>query len=165
MTPFRRAKTLRNLLTALGVGQFNATMVIPILFMAPATTDPRQPATIMLVRHLQRAMWALGAKIDDTGYLDEPTTEVIEQLLGAGWMNRPWSDTVNAVVTARQNKLKLATPAPVALPPEDFGPQATSGMGLFEFLPSVPGGALTYLAGAGLLYYFLTKQRRAQTGP
>lgn len=158
MTPMRHVKTQRDLLVALGIGQFNATMIIPMMLTQPATTDPKSPAIIMLVRAIQNQLYVMGAThLDNTGYLDMPTAEYLDELLGPQWINRQWADVVRAVVTARQNNVQLRPPAVATEAPIDYGPQA---QGAFDFLPAVPGGALTYVAGAGLLYYLWTKRKR-----
>lgn len=145
--------TARTLLTDLGVGNFNATMIIPFIFMMPATTDPRSPAIMMMVRHIQRALYAMGSRVADSGFLDRTTADNLETLMGAGWLNRTWADVVSTVVAAKRARVKLAPTAPG---PEDFGPEP---VGMFDFLPDVPGGLLTYAVGAGALYYFLKRKR------
>ncbi len=144
--------TLRDLLIKLGIGHFDATMIIPFMFMAPATTDPRQPSILMLVRHIQRQLHAMGSQVAESGFIDRMTAHDLEALVGPGWLNKPWAEVVVAVVNARASRVTLA---PVPAGPEDFGPEP---VGVFDFLPDVPGGLLTYAVGAGALYYFLRKR-------
>ena len=64
MTPSPHVeRTGRNLLSSIGIGQFNITMIIPYLFIAPATcpTDPRSAQTLMMVSHIQAVLNQLGA--------------------------------------------------------------------------------------------------------
>lgn len=152
MTPMFRAKTLRDLLVTLGIGHFNATMVIPIMFTQPATTDPKQPGVIHLVRALQANLHRRGFDVDSTGYLDSKTTAALDELYGSGeWVNLTWADVTNRVLSA-QRMYQIPAPAGTDVLPEPVG--------AFDFLPDVPGGALTYVAGAGLLYYLWKKRKR-----
>lgn len=129
MTPLRPAKTQRDLLVRLGIGHFNATQIINYMMTQPATTDPKSPPIMLMVREIQKNLFAMGAPIDNTGYLDEPTTACITFLFGgdSSWPGRTWSQVVSAVVTARQNNVRF--PSAEARPPVDFGPQATGGFG------------------------------------
>lgn len=160
LTPLTRKHSLRDLLLALGIGHFNATLIIPIMFTQPGTTDPKQPAVIMLVRQIQRNLIAMGAGIQPTGYLDRATAACITQLVGdESWINGTWSRVVNVVVAARDANVAFA-------PDADAGPLSVEGeavdLGSADILPPVPGGALTYLAGGALLYYFWKKRKRSR---
>ena len=156
ITPRTRPKTLRDLLVAFGIGQFNATMVIPIMLTQPATTDPKQPAVILLVREIQKHLYAMGYEVDNTGYLDEVTAHGISRITGGPhWVNRTWQEVVTKILIARQSGYQFAPAEADA--PVDLGPQRS--VGAFD-LPAVPGGALTYVAGAGLLYYLWKKRKR-----
>jgi hypothetical protein len=150
-----RPKISRELVSAIGIGQFNATMVIPFLLMAPATTDPKSPPIMMLVRHLQMQLTAMGWPGEQTGYLDMPTAAALERLVGPGWMNRTWSQVVGNVVSARKNHVSLA---PIATQVITYtAPEAT---GAFDFLPDLPGGTMTYVALGGLAYYLYKNRKR-----
>ncbi len=154
-------KSARELVTALGIGQFNATMVVPFMLMAPATTDPKSPAIILLVRALQRQLYAMGSPLPETGYLDDATAACFERLVGPGWMNRTWSQVAGHVVSARRGR--------VSLRPHQFpvivggGHQALAdappATGAFDFLPELPGGTMTYVAIGGLLYYLHKRKK------
>lgn len=144
--------TARTLLTDLGVGNFNATMIIPFMFMAPATTDPRSAPIMMMMRQIQRHLYAMGSRVADSGFIDQTTAANLETLMGPGWLNRPWADVVTAVTQAHASHVRLQATPPQ---PDDYGPEA---VGVFDFLPDVPGGLLTYAAAAGALYYFLRKR-------
>ncbi len=147
--------TARALLRAIGIGDFNATMVITYMFIAPATTDPKASPVILLVKHLQTMMRAMGSKLRVTGYLDNATAAAIEQIAGPGWEQRPWSDTVQAVLNARENGTTWRDDPP---PPPNYGP---SGMQLGSIsLPDVPGGFLTYGVLAVVGWHLWTKRKR-----
>lgn len=155
MTPLHPAKTQRELLVKLGIGQFNATQVIPFMMTQPATTDPKSPAILLLVREIQKNLFAMGAPIDNTGYLDQPTAACLTQMFGhEGWINLPWFEIVRAVVTARQNHWSFAAPA------VNFDPQPVMmPVGGFD-VSSVPGGKLTIAAAAVAAYYLWKKRKR-----
>ncbi len=92
-------KTARDLLTQLGIGGFNATMIIPYMFIAPATTDPKSAQTILLVQYLQRALYGLGATdVPMSGRLDRETAMALLQVAGPNWERMTWSGNVAAVL-------------------------------------------------------------------
>lgn len=145
--------TGRNLLIQLGVGDFNATMMIAYLFVSPMTTDPKSPMIILMVKALQKKLNALGANLIVTGYLDRPTAAALTGLFGTDkWTSWAWSDVIASVVKApiRDISIKEVPPAtkyPIA---------ATGDMPLG--LPDVPGGLLTYAAAGAALYYFMRRK-------
>lgn len=145
----------RDLLRAIGIGQFNATMIIPFMFIAPATTDPKSPSIILVVKHLQIMMNEMGAALPVTGYLDNATATAIETIAGPGWEQRSWADNVQAVLRARTKGITWREDPP---PPPNYGP---SGMQLGSVgpLPDVPGGLVTY-GIAGFLAWKWWKSRK-----
>lgn len=146
---------LRTLLQRLGISNFNATAMIPVLLIAPAITDPKSPQIMMLVIALQNALNARGAGVPPSGYLDVQTAQALERVVGPQWEIRPWFQTVEAVL-ARGRGVDM-TPVHV-VDHEDGAPMAVGS--ILDALPSVPGGMLTYAAGAGLLLYHLFAKRR-----
>jgi len=147
--------SIRALLRSIGIGDFNATLVIQSMFIAPATTDPKSASTILLVQHLQRILNRQGAKIRETGYLDHATAGAIQAVAGPGWEQRPWADTAQAILLARDTGQTWRDDPP---PPPNYGP---TGMPL-GFLPDVPGGMLTY-GIAAVVAYHLWKQRKGKS--
>ena len=148
-------KTLRQLLSAIGLGQFNATMVIPYMMISPATTDPKAGQVILLVQHIQRELYALGATgVAVSGYLDHPTAAALTDLMGPGWEGAPWSTVVQAVVSGRQNGTRLQGAARAA----PSGARLIAVGGPLDFLPDVPGGLVTYGVAGYLLYRHFTKR-------
>jgi hypothetical protein len=141
------SNNMRDLIARIGIGQFNATMVINMMLVAPATTDPKSPPVMLLVKHIQKALTTLGYAVPTSGYLDQRTAEVIEHVCGRGWESRPWSDTVKAVVIASSAPKTVVTTVKPA-------------MGALPSLPDVPGGKLTYVAAAAAALYFWNKKRR-----
>ena len=147
--------TARDLLKALGVSDWNATLVIQYLWMNPATTDPKAPPIVMLVEHLQQALIAVGGDaahgVQLTGRIDDPTYAALEALV-PGWLYQPWSKVTKAVVDFRDSggTFKVGPVSIVAQP--------MSGMPLG--LPDVPGGVLTYVAAAAVGWHFYKKRKR-----
>jgi hypothetical protein len=145
----------RELVRALGIGNFNATMIIQYLFIAPATTDPKSAPVIMLVKAIQKKLIAMGAKIAPTGYLDNATAAAIEVICGHGWEQRPWADLVQNVLQAQRTGATWRD-EPELVP--NYGP---SKMQLgFVSLPDVPGGFVTYGLAAVVAYHLWKKRKR-----
>jgi hypothetical protein len=146
-------QTSRDLLSAIGMGQHNATQAIPYLMIAPATTDPKTPMVINMVRHLQQLLYQMGATdVANTGYLDAPTGAALLQIVGPNWERMTWGANIQALLGARDRGMNLSPP-PVAVPM----PVAVSDP--LDFLPDVPGGIVTYGLAAYLLYRHFTKRR------
>jgi hypothetical protein len=152
-----KTKNARELLLALGIGQFNATMIVPYMFVAPATTDPKSAQTILIVQHLQKALYDLGATdVPQSGRLDAATAQAMERVAGANWERMSWAANVSAVVSAKEAGVSLRAPPA----PRVRGTPVAVG-GVFDFLPDVPGGLVTYAVGALVLYRHLTRKARA----
>jgi hypothetical protein len=144
--------TSRNLLTSLGIGDFSATMIIPYMMIAPATTDPKSAQIILLVRQLQRELYRMGAtSVPNSGHLDPPTASALRQIVGPDWERMSWADNIVAVLAARDQGRRLSSGVP-----DDSAPMATSGLG---FLPDVPGGLLTYAIAGIVAYHFWKKTK------
>ena len=138
----------RELLTAIGVGQFNATMIIPYMMIAPATTDPKASQVMVLVQHVQTALRGLGADVAITGRVDPATARALRLVSGPDWERMSWAANVQAILGARQQGMWLGAPS-----------AAVPMSGLTDSLPSVPGGLVTYAAGAAIAVYFLFGRR------
>jgi len=148
--------TARTLLTQIGMGQFNATQAIVWLFTQPATSDPKQPAVILIVSALQRQLNRMGAGLNETGYLDLPTASALTTIVGDRWETLTWADNIKAVISARDAGLTIAQPDLQPVGSDDHA--AYQELGLFG-LPDVPGGIVTYGVAAYLLYRYLKKRR------
>jgi hypothetical protein len=146
-------QTSRDLLNAIGMGQHNATQAIPYLMIAPATTDPKTPMVINMIRHVQQQLYQMGATdVVNTGYLDAPTAAALLQTVGPNWERMTWGANIQAVLGARDRGMSLSSP-PVA----ESMPVAVSGP--LDFLPDVPGGIITYGVVGYLLYRHFSKRR------
>ncbi len=152
--------TSRDLLKALGITDHNATTIIQYMMIAPATTDPKSPQIIMLVRALQAVLFRLGATdVQNTGALDFQTARALRMVAGDNWERMPWAGNVSAVLSARDIGMRL-TPAPTdVVAPVAGVPVAVSGP--LDFLPDVPGGLITYAVAGWLIYRHFSKRRSA----
>ena len=158
MTPDRN--NVRVLLKELGIGDFNASLVVKKMFIAPATTDPKMPAVMILVAAIQDNLNAIGAGLERTGYLDVPTAKVLTAVVGPGWERMMWCDVVAHVLAARKSGGQIGTPMAHAytLPP---APDVSfAGIPILDSLPDVPGGLVTYGVAAFLIYRHLKKKKR-----
>lgn len=119
--------TARELLLSLGIGQFNATQIIPFLEIAPATTDPKSPPVILLVRALQSALYEMGAVgVSNTGYLDRPTADALARITGPDWERTSWGGNVQSLLGHRKLGTRFTPPilrgdppGPVTVPMSD----------------------------------------------
>lgn len=154
-------KNARELLTAIGIGHFNATMIMPYMMIAPATTDPKSAQTILMVQAVQRALYAMGATdVPLSGMLDVPTARALASVVGPNWQRTTWGGNIAAIIAYRDGggRIRASSPAAAALP-ELGQPMAVSGT--LDFLPDVPGGLFTYAVGAFLLYRHIKRKARA----
>jgi hypothetical protein len=134
----------RELLTRLGVGQFNATMVIQFMFIPAATTDPKSPPVMLLVRTIQKRLSDLGYSVPQNGYLGEETAKALDYAVGPGWEKLMWGDVVKGVLTAP------------AAPRVRARPEQYTSVGALD-LPVSPYVAIGAAAAA---YYFLIHKKR-----
>jgi hypothetical protein len=157
--------TVRNMLLELGVGDFNATMAIPYMFIAPRATDPSAVQLIVVIEQIQQALGAMGAPgIVPNGSMDDATGNALATLLGPEWIAMPYYEIIRSVVAAERANYQFVTPATTAVPGVAV-PMSGLGDTLSAIpdaigLPSVPGGVLTYGLGAYLLYKHFKKARR-----
>jgi hypothetical protein len=127
--------------------------------IAPATTDPKTPMVINMVRLVQQQLYQMGATdVANTGYLDEPTATALLRVTGPNWERMSWAQNIQAILGAQQRGMSLASPLVSA--PDDAMPVAVSGP--LDFLPDVPGGLITYGVVAFLLYRHFTKRGSAR---
>lgn len=149
--------TYRELLLELGIGNFNATQVIPYMEIAPATTDPKSPPVIIMVRALQQVLFGMGAyDIQNTGALDAPTAAALARITGSGWERVSWGGNIQSVLGARRLGMRLSSDDVVS---NDVVPIKIPMDG---FLPDIPGGMLTYgILGIGAYLWYRSSQRRS----
>lgn len=145
---------VRDVLLRMGIGDFNATMCIPIMFMGPAQTDPDLTPVKLVTKAMQRIMQSMGAQIGAWGRIDQQTADNLSALAGPHWSENPWFELCTRLLDAQKSGLRfhpvLSSDNPVEL----------SGMGLLPELADVPGGLVTVALGLGAAYYFFKHQPR-----
>lgn len=153
---------IRALLLEIGVGDFNATMAIPYMFVAPRTTDPAAVQLLVVVRQLQKELLNMGVTdVVPTGVLDQVTGKALEQVCGPEWLAMPYYEIVRCVVKAKQAGHTFIQASAYTGP----GPEATEGWtDVFNIqppiLPAVPGGIFTYGLAGWFLWKHFKKPRR-----
>lgn len=136
----------RQLLLGLGMGNFNATICIQYMFLAPASTDPAMPSIILMTKHLQLGLKAAGAdSVAVTGQIDVPTATALAKLVGPEWNHVTWFSLFTATIEAKRSR---------AL--EEHG--GDLDLGIIPDLPEVPGGMFTWAAAAVAAWYFLIRK-------
>lgn len=146
-------RDVRAILHELGIGDFNATMIIPLVFMAPAQSDPDMTQVKLLTKAMQRVMQQMGAaQVIAHGRIDQATADCLHALVGPAWNGVTWFDLAKRLILARRRGEKFT-------PTSDPAPWSTKlgGLGLLPNLPDVPGGLVTVGLGAYLLYRHFTK--------
>lgn len=145
----------RAALNEIGVGDFNATLVIPIMFMGPAQTDPGMTQVQVLLKAMQTTMQRMGADhLVATGRLDRATASCLQAIVGHDWLERPWFEIVDGLIVAKRAGQRFRrTYGDV----DGSAPVELSGLGLLPNLPDVPGGIVTVAIGAFLLYRHFKK--------
>lgn len=142
----------RRLILELGIGDFNATMILPYMFMGPAQTDPMMASVRLMTAAIQRQMITMGAAwVKPTGVIDELTAHCLHVLVGPHWNEVTWQEIITALLDAKKSGRKFAKPYTSSMP-------TLSGIGLPD-LPDVPGGLLTYGIVGYLLYRHFKKGR------
>lgn len=137
----------RELLLGLGMGNYNATIAIQYMFLAPATTDPAMPSIILMTKHLQLGLRAAGATdVAVTGQIDEPTASALSKLVGPEWNHVTWYALFIAVTNAKRQRTL-----------EERGGRLD--LGIIPDLPNVPGGMFTWAAAAVAAWYFLFRKK------
>lgn len=136
----------RELLLALGVGHYNATIMIQYMFLSPSTTDPAMPSIILMTNHLQAGLRAAGAKyVNITGQIDAPTAKALIALVGPDWNHVTWYGLFETTLFAKRQKTLVTRTKDIPLG--------------FIDLPDVPGGTITWAAAAVAAWYFLLRKK------
>jgi len=144
----------RRILLDLGIGDFNATMILPYMFMGPAQTDPAMAQVRLITKAMQRHMVTMGATwIKPTGSIDVETAHCFHALVGPHWNQITWQELASALVIAKANGKKFKRTFSAD------GVVELSGLGLLPSPPNVPGGIITYGVVAYLLFRHFKKGR------
>ena len=137
----------RRILLGLGVGNYNATIMIQYMFLAPAATDPAMPSIILMTKHLQLGLRAAGANLGVTGQIDDATAKLLIKLVGPEWNHVTWYAIFRAVTEAKKRKSLSEQTSDLDL-------------GFVPDMPEVPGGILAWTAAAAAVWYFFFRKGR-----
>jgi hypothetical protein len=155
LNPRTAMQDARSLALALGMGDFQATMVIPYMHMTPATTDPDMPAIHLIVNGLQRGLQTLGATtVKADGVMGVETATELRRLTGPNWPGMTWSLLYSTIVRAISFGQRLD---PVKPQPIDVSP-----LGDVAATPSASGGWLTTGLALGAFWYLFLRGRKAR---
>jgi hypothetical protein len=147
-TQHRKDNNARQLLLGLGMGQYNATMAIQFMFLAPAATDPAMPSIILMTKHLQLGLRAAGAGgVPVTGQIDDATARALIELVGPDWNQVAWYELFRATTEAKRTR--------------SLEQRAGLELGFIPDLPAVPGGMFTWAAAAVVAWYFLIHKKKS----
>ncbi len=147
---------MRALLLRMGVSDFNATQMIPILFMGPAQTDADMPPVILLVEAFQRNLNAMGASLPVTGRMTPDTVLELRKITGTAWPRMRWFEIANAIRGARESGMLLKPGITDGRPMRHARPMGNAdGLGLSDPFP-MPGGLLGWAAVGALVYWYFT---------
>lgn len=142
-----RQDSIRSMLSAAGVGDFNATMSIPYMYFLPRSCDPNVQGVMQLVEGLQNLLNAKGAHLTVNGWMGAETAAAVRRFGGATWRDKTWlqlyGDVMRGRVARGQTQVPAAQSQPVA---------ASTMGGLVDDLTMSP---LAWLAGGAAAYYFL----------
>lgn len=82
-------------LLMLGMNRETATMTIPYVWFAPATTDPYSAVIIALVEAIQHTLLERSIPTRADGYVDARTSLALAKYAGPRWKNRPWIHVID----------------------------------------------------------------------
>jgi hypothetical protein len=137
----------RQLLLGLGMGNYNATIAIQYMFLAPSSTDPAMPSVVLMTKHLQLGLRAAGATgVSVTGQIDEPTAKALIKLVGPEWNHVTWYSLFTSVTEAKRSRLLEERASNLG------------ELGIID-LPDAPGGIFFWAAAAGAVWYFLIRKK------
>ena len=128
----------------MGLGEFGATLAMPMMFILPRTAQPMADSTIVIVRGLQRGLNKVGYDVEVSGLLDKRTEQGLRLVSGNGWYDKTWIQLYGDLLSAREQGFRLDKPVLVA----NGKPEA---MGFFS-----PGKKTYFAVGAlGTAYSLL----------
>ena len=143
----------REMLIALGVGQFNVTMSLPYVWFMPRSCDPYAQGVMQLVQALQHGCNARGYNLELTGWMDAPTQRALHKISGPSWQDKTWLQLVGDVLSAPRPRL------PGALVP-DYAP--TSSLGSLGDLTDVFYSPVALVAAGAAAWFLFGHKRTAK---
>lgn len=141
---------VRHQLLELGIGDFNATLIVPTMFYGPAQSDPGLTPVKVLVRALQRTMREMGATwVVSSGELDAASATCLKAVAGPRWGEMPWYELTQKLLDAKRAGKRF----------EALG--AARGVALAGFQDGVVTsiGSVVGAAIGGLIVYHLMKKK------
>ena len=102
-----KQKTVREMLLALGLKDFGATLAMPMMYFLPRTTQPMADSTIVIVQGVQRGLNRLGWKVPIDGMMDERTKEGLRRVSGDMWSDKSWVQIYGDLLQAQQSGYRL----------------------------------------------------------
>lgn len=104
---------VRHQLLELGIGDFNATLIVPTMFYGPAQSDPGLTPVKVLVRALQRTMREMGATwVTSSGELDASSATCLKAIAGPMWAEMPWYELTQKLLDAKKAGKRFQSPGP-----------------------------------------------------
>ncbi len=141
--------TARAQLLRLGIGDFNATMIVPTMFYGPAQSDPGLTQVKVLLRGMQKAMREMGATwVQASGDFDENTATCLKAVGGPMWTEMPWYELTAKLLAAKDAGKRFERPTPaqgVAL--HGFG-------GILDDITSASPQKMAAYIGIGIAAYY-----------
>lgn len=145
---------VRHQLLELGIGDFNATLIIPTMFYGPAQSDPGLTPVKVLVRALQRMMREMGATwVVSSGELDAGSATCLKAIAGPMWAEMPWYELSQKLIDARKAGKRF----------EPMG--AARGVVLSGFQDGVVtsiGSVVGAAIGGIIVYHILSKKKKGR---
>jgi hypothetical protein len=150
-------KTSRNLLLALGVPDFQATLVIPTLYHSPGVTDPNMAGVSVVVSRIQDVLNTAGYNLPLSGQVDAPTSAALVQICGPYYLNMTWADVIAAVLDYVKNGSAYAAS-------DNARAAAQSPDVTLSDVPTIgslsSNASLAVYAGVGILAYLWWSKRK-----
>jgi hypothetical protein len=130
---------VRSMLLELGAPRYIAEMAIPMSWFLVGTTDPDEPATIEIVKSIQRGLHSLGYKrVHVSGVLDQETAGALSQISGRRWMHKTWLQVMGDVINAKRNPSQKALEMSI----DRSASQARGALGSYFEYEGLPPGPL-----------------------
>ena len=147
-----KQETIREMLLAAGVGEFNATLSIPYMFFLPRTCDPYAQGVMQIVQGLQNLCNQRGAQLAIDGWMGQDTQRAVARYAGKNWRDKTWVQLYGDVLNGRARAAGARAPAPREV--------AESGLG--GIVSDITTSPLAWIAaGAAVFHFFGGSLRRA----
>lgn len=145
--------TIREMLLAAGIGEYNAVLSIPYMYFLPRTCDPYAQGVQQIVQGLQNLLAYRGLQVPQDGFMGSSTMAATERFAGRMWRDKTWLQLYGDVIRGRlaPGFEKTPQPAPVEAPQ----PQAVGFVDVIDLATN----PLAWVAG-GAAFYFLVHKKK-----